>query len=108
MASMDDYLNALSNVDIPDGYDKMDIHRDFRRVFLDSAEGRRVLKIILTWGYFNKTTVPQRPGNLDLGGMAMKEGERNLALKIWAAIVEEPDDAKPEKQVTRSDDDARN
>ena len=72
----------------------MDRYRDFRKVF-GTAEGKRVLNEIVAWGRILRTPVLGKP--IDPHAMAVAFGERNLALKIIAAVYIEPVD-KPEKQ----------
>jgi hypothetical protein len=66
-------------------YKPMDRYRDFRRVFLDTDEGRRVLQEIFSFcGMFRPIT------NLETNGAFFHEGERNIALKIMTTMNAEP------------------
>lgn len=61
-------------------YTPMDRYSDFKKVFGTPA-GQRVLTQILLWGRVNKTVFDKEPTV-----MALKEGERNMALKIVAGL----------------------
>jgi len=66
-------------------YRATDRYRDFRRVFLDTDEGRRVLHEIFSFcGMFQ----PIR--NLETNEVFFREGERNVALKIMTTMNAEP------------------
>ena len=65
----------------------MDRHRDFRRVFLDSEQGKRVLYEVLAWsGMFR----PSAQGNYDTNETFFHEGQRDVALKIMFTVSTEP------------------
>lgn len=68
----------------------MDRYRDFRAVFLSDERGRRVLHEILGWGHVFRSSVQGRP--VDPHQVTFREGERNLALRILAALNAEPVD----------------
>jgi hypothetical protein len=76
-------------------YTEMDRYREFRSVFLDTEAGRRVLHQILAWGHIWTTSMSQTPHE-----MAFSEGERNLGLKILAAVEVEPP-TRPTRAATR-------
>jgi hypothetical protein len=79
-------VNALPSGDT---YTEMDRYRDFRRVFLDTEEGRRVFRTLLQWGHMFRTSMP--PGHVaDPLKLAFSEGERNLALRMVDTINREP------------------
>jgi hypothetical protein len=80
------------------GYRDEDRYREFRRVFLGSDEGRRVLYEILSWGHMFQSSVSRT--EIDPNRVMFLEGERNLALKLLATLNAEPT-ARPE-QVTRA------
>lgn len=69
------------------GYKPIDRYRDFRRVFLDDEQGRRVLYELLAWGGMFK---PLTPGRLETNETFFHEGERNIALKIMTTMHAEP------------------
>ena len=80
------------------GYRDEDRYREFRRVFLGSDEGRRVLYEILSWGHMFQSSVSRT--DIDPNRVMFLEGERNLALKLLATLNAEPT-ARPD-QVTRT------
>ena len=66
-------------------YSKVDRYREFRRVFLETDEGKRVLYEILSWcGMFRPSTT-----NFDTNETFFNEGERNVALKLMHVIATE-------------------
>jgi hypothetical protein len=67
-------------------YKDADRYRDFRQVFLDTAQGRRVLYEIFTWANLFRTVFI--PG--DPYATHYRDGERNIALKILATLNAEP------------------
>ena len=71
-------------------YTEMDRYRDFRALFTGTPEGRRVLQQIMEWAHIWTTSMAPTPHE-----MTFAEGERNLGLKIVAAIEVEP----PERPV---------
>lgn len=86
----------------PPAYEPMDRYRDFRRVFLGSDEGKRVLFEIMRMGRMANPTIP--PGKpIDPLGMAVMNGERNLVLRLLAIIAHEPA-AKPAAANTKPKD----
>jgi hypothetical protein len=69
----------------PGKYKPVDRYRDFRRVFLDTEEGKRVLHEIFSFcGMFR----PIR--NLETNAVIFHEGERNVGLKIMTTMNAEP------------------
>ena len=72
---------------IPDNYRKVDKYRDFIRVFngqSNAEEGRRVLTHILMWGGVSKGHWKK---GMSTDELLVLEGQRNLALKILAALT---------------------
>ena len=69
-------------------YTPLDRFKDFRQLFLGSEQGRRVLWQILAWGHMfaSSTALAQHDSNKTF----TLEGERNIALRIFAAIHQEP------------------
>ena len=88
-----DLLDALARRLSDENYLPMDRYRDFQKVF-GSVEGKRVLLEILSWGRMFKATVLGGP--IDSYAMAVAFGERNMALKLMAAVYIEPKD-KPQR-----------
>ena len=94
MAKSDsDLLDELAKLPSQENYLPMDRYRDFQKVF-GKAEGKRVLREILSWGRMFNSPVLGRP--IDPYAMAVAFGERNIALKIMAAVYTEPKD-KPQR-----------
>ena len=77
-----------------EGYTPMDRYRDFRKVF-GTVEGKRVLSEIVSWGGILRAPVLGKP--VDPYSLAISFGERNLALKLTAAVHIEPVE-KPTRQ----------
>ena len=94
MASENDILaELLATLPSRDGYSPVDRYRDFRKTF-ETDEGKRVLSEILSWGRIFRTPVLGKP--IDPYAMAIAFGERNMALKLMAAVYTEPVD-KPQR-----------
>ncbi len=93
---MDEYLELLAKLSIPEDYDPVDRYNDFRKVFLETDQGRRVFKQILGWGHLLKSHLVQ-PRPIDPYSVMGAEGERNLALRIFAVMLVEPP-KRPDKQ----------
>ena len=75
---------------------KLDQYRDFKKVFLGSDDGRRVLHDILTFGHIYRSSAVRG----DSHETYRREGERNIALKILTTIHQEPKE-QPTKQITK-------
>ena len=85
-----DLLDALSK--LPQGpYTPKDRYHDFRKVF-GSPEGQRAMREILSWCHMFKPSVYGNP--IDPHLVTLKEGERNIGLKLLSIYHTEP----PEKQ----------
>lgn len=83
----DDPLDTLAS--LPAGpYSDQDRYADFRAVFMGTEQGRRVLREILSWGRMFKSAAVGVP--VDPYAMAMREGERNIALRLLATVHHEP------------------
>ena len=94
---MDEYLEILAELSVPEDYDAVDRYNDFRKVFLETEQGRRVLKQILGWGSLLKVHPVKSP--IDPYLTERLEGQRNLSLKIFAIMLVEPP-KRPDKQTT--------
>jgi hypothetical protein len=81
-------------------YTETDRYREFRRVFLGSDEGRRVLWHIMDLGGLFGTSFDPNPHI-----HAQNEGWRNLAVRIFQIIHKEPQ-AKPTRQNVKRDSNA--
>lgn len=76
------------------GYrNSMDRYRDFRRVFLDSEQGRRVLYELLSWGHMYRS--PAKMSNFVTNETFFHEGESHFAKMIMSTMHAEPK-ARPE------------
>ncbi len=60
--------------------------RDFQRLFLGDATGKRVLHTLLTWAHLYRTSVVDG----DAYATHVLEGERNIGLKLLAMLIVEP------------------
>ena len=69
-------------------YTKLDKYRDFRRVFLDSEQGMRVLYEILSWGHMFRSTATM--ANFEPYQTMFCDGENNIALRIMSTMNAEP------------------
>ena len=96
---MDEYLEILADLSVPEDYDDVDRYNDFRKVFLETEPGRRVLKQILGWGSLLKVHPMRSP--IDPYMTERLEGQRNLALKVFAIMLIEPK-KRPDKQTTKA------
>ncbi len=96
---MDEYLEILAELSVPEDYDAVDRYNDFRKVFLETEQGRRVLKQILGWGSLLKVHPVKSP--IDPYLTERLEGQRNLSLKIFAIMLVEPPE-RPDKQTTKT------
>jgi hypothetical protein len=89
-------LVELSAAALGAKYTDMDRYREFKAVLLSSDQGRRVLHQILTWGHVWTSSFDENPGKT-----AFAEGERNLALRILAALHFEPTEKPTQQNVKR-------
>lgn len=81
-----DVSALLLSLSGPSGqYTAMDRYRDYRKVFLASDDGQRVLRDILAHCHTFKTSFDKDPGT-----MAFREGERNVAQFLMFTISNEP------------------
>lgn len=87
-------LDMLASLPSQEGYMEMDRYRDFRKVFLGSDEGKRVMREILAWGRLFRAPVLGRP--IDPYAMAIAHGESNIAKKLLTIIHDEPKE-KPQR-----------
>lgn len=95
-----DILDAVSNLAGSKPYLPKDRYADFRKVFTGTDEGKRVLHEILSWGRMFQPAVNGKP--IDPYAMAIREGERNMALRLLATVYNEPP-ARPDKTSKRSE-----
>ena len=78
------------------GRPALDRYREFREVFLSTDVGKRVLHDLLSWGHIWRSSIVRDSAYMTF----VKEGERNLALKLLTAIYIEPH-VQPQKQRTK-------
>jgi len=89
----EDFFDALASLPNPTPYSPRDKYHDFRRLFTGTDEGKRVMREILSWGRMFKPSILGSP--IDPYLMAVREGERNMALRLLATVINEP----PERPV---------
>ena len=77
----------------PRRYPAARLYRDFAAVFLRDPAGRRALYKILEWGHLYRPVFVAG----DPHGTAFRDGERNLALRILAALNAEPQENMDEQ-----------
>jgi len=78
-------------------YAPLAVYRDFRAVFLGSEQGKRVLYEILSLGHMFASSPAL--GRFDTNRTFFAEGERNLAIRIFGNVNNEPKDI-PDRQVS--------
>jgi len=83
-----DELGFLESLPITENYTSKDRYQDFRQVFTGSEQGKRVLREILSWGRLFKPSVMGSP--IDPYALAIRDGERNSALKLLVVVNNEP------------------
>lgn len=71
-----------------DKYSKLDIYRDFRKVFLETPEGKRVLHQLFSWARMDQTSIP--PREFPDRNVWISEGQRNIGLKLRGALFVVP------------------
>ncbi|KKK54547.1 hypothetical protein LCGC14_3083590 [marine sediment metagenome] len=98
---MDEYLEILADLSVPEDYERLDQYNDFRKVFLETDQGRRVLRQILAWGHLLKSHLVRMPRPIDPYAVLAFEGERNLALHIFSVMLVEPPE-RPDEQTTKT------
>lgn len=91
-------LDFLANLPSTTGYTPNDRFHDFRRVLNGSAEGKRVLAEILSWGHVLKPFVFGSP--IDANLTHVRAGEHNIALRLLATVNNEPK-PKPQQATTK-------
>lgn len=86
-----DFLELLPNSGYVDGRDR---YNEFRRLFMGSDEGKRVLREILAWGYL---FAPPNLGNpVDSNLNLMVTGQMNIVRKLLKVVNIEPPE-RPEQ-----------
>ena len=84
---MTDFMDELEQLP-KDHYLPLDRYRDFRRVFLETDEGKRVLRELLSWGRLFHSPIMGSP--IDPYRMAIHLGEHNIAIKLLHTVYTEP------------------
>lgn len=97
---IDEELEILTDLSVPERYEPIDRYRDFRAVFLETEGGRRVLRQIMSWGHILRTSVSAvaKSGAIDPNRVMLNEGERRLSLRIFDTMLREPPATRPDKQ----------
>lgn len=80
-------------------YSKMDRYRDFRRLFLDTDQGRRVLFEILSWGHIFRC--PAAMSKFDPYETLYHNGEANMAKRLMSTMNAEPKERPANTKETR-------
>lgn len=80
-------LETLANLPAANNYTQKERYHDFRKVFT-TPEGARVLREILAWCHLLKPSVYGAP--IDSNLVLMKEGERNIGLRLLFTYNNEP------------------
>ncbi len=93
---MTDLLDEITKLSTTDNYSPKDRYHDFRRIFMQTDEGRRVLREILSWGGMFRSPVLANP--IDPYRTHVLMGQRNIALKLLDVVYVEPKE-QPIKQV---------
>ena len=91
MIDESDILNSVSGSN--EKYQPKERYQEFRKVFMGSDEGKRVLREIVSWGRLLKSPVLANP--VDPYLLAIQEGERNIVRRLLVVVNVEP----PERPV---------
>lgn len=84
----EDYFETLSQLPSSTGYTPKDRYHDFRQLFMGSDQGKRVLGEILSWGRLFRPSALGSPVDPNL--THIREGERNLCLRLLHTVHNEP------------------
>ena len=71
-------------------YARADKYRDFRAVFQNSEQGRRVLHEILTWCHIGHASAPQ--AKFQTNETMYLDGQRSVGIKLMVIMNAEPKD----------------
>jgi len=94
-------IDELARLPSTEGYTAADRYHDFRRVLMGTDEGKRVLAEILSWArMFDRGIRRLGPGPIDPLGLALAEGQRNIALRLIATVYHEPK-PQPDRAVSK-------
>lgn len=89
---MTDAFESLASLP-SSNYTPKERYHDFRKVF-GTPEGQRVMREVLSWCHMFKPSVIGNP--IDPYAVTMKEGERNIGLRLLSTFHNEPPE-RPEK-----------
>lgn len=91
--SDDDLLKELSALQRNSNYTPAEKYHDFRRLFMGSAEGQRVLHEIISWGRLMQPAVHSSP--IDPYMTHIREGEANIVRRLMVTVFREPNVQPP-------------
>lgn len=94
--SESDILTALASLPSSERYLPKDRYHDFRKLFMGSEEGKRVLREIASWGRL--LNEPKLPNPIDPYRLALREGERNIVRRLIATVYIEPPERPTKSQ----------
>ena len=80
---------------------ELDRYSDFRSLFLDTEQGRRVFNEILGMGYMPHDPIKYNKAGVDVNATLIATGERKMALAIHRLTMIEPPPPPPKTQKTR-------
>jgi hypothetical protein len=95
-----DTLGWIADLPRLENYDNKEQYRDFRKVFMGTEEGKRVLRRIMELGSVFQQSALVSP--VDPYMLAAFRGRSYLALKILSIVNNEP--AEPPTQTTKRED----
>ena len=101
--SDDEYLELLAELSVPENYEPIDRYNDFRTVFLETEQGRRVLKQILSWGHV--LSQPPMVYPIDPNSVMIAVGERNLSLRLFSVMLVHPERRQLRQKTTHEEED---
>ncbi len=73
----------------------IDRYRDFRRLFLETEQGKRVLYEIMGWCGMFRSAAPS--ANFDPHKTMFLNGQQDIAFKLLAVMDQEPSEPKQRK-----------
>lgn len=83
----DDILGEVTKLPLTN-YTNKDRYHDFRKVFMGTDEGKRVLSEIVKWAKL--LDAPKLTSPIDPYFLAIREGGHNLVRKLLVTIYKEP------------------
>lgn len=95
----DDVLEWVSPLPRLENYTAKDRYSDFRKLFMGSVEGKRVLRYILERGCVFQESALLSP--IDSHMLAAQRGKRQLALEILAFTNNEPPERPTKTRSTK-------